>query len=72
VKGMKTTLTCASGWIQVPSPSIGNLDNNLNGVVAASPTDAFGHTWAVGYGGNDQWSIDPSPSPGTGDTGCQP
>ena len=44
VKGMKTTLTCASGWIQVPSPSIGNLDNNLNGVAAASPTDA----WAVG------------------------
>lgn len=44
LKGTKTSLTCASGWQQVPSPSIGNLDNNLSSVSAASPTDA----WAVG------------------------
>jgi hypothetical protein len=44
VKGNKVTLSCSSGWQQVPSPSIGSLDNNLTGVSAASPTDA----WAVG------------------------
>ena len=44
VKGTKTSLSCASGWQQVPSPSIGSLDNNLTAVSAASPSDA----WAVG------------------------
>jgi hypothetical protein len=44
VKGAAATLTCAGGWNQVPSPSIGNLDNNLVSVSAASPADA----WAVG------------------------
>ena len=44
VKGTKTTLSCASGWQQVPSPSIGSLDNNLAAVSAASASDA----WAVG------------------------
>jgi hypothetical protein len=43
-KGAKVTLTCANGWQQVPSPSIGSNDNNLASVSAASPTDA----WAVG------------------------
>jgi hypothetical protein len=43
-KGASSTLTCAGGWNQVPSPSVGNLDNNLDAVSAASPTDA----WAVG------------------------
>jgi hypothetical protein len=33
-----------SGWQVVPSPSIGNLDNNLASVSAGSATDA----WAVG------------------------
>jgi hypothetical protein len=44
LKGAKTSLTCANDWQQVPSPSIGSLDNNLSSVSAASPTDA----WAVG------------------------
>jgi hypothetical protein len=43
-KGTSSTLTCAGGWNQVPSPSVGNLDNNLDAVSAASATDA----WAVG------------------------
>ena len=43
-KGKSSTLTCAGGWNQVPSPSVGNLDNNLDAVSAASATDA----WAVG------------------------
>jgi hypothetical protein len=43
-KGKPATLTCAGGWNQVASPSTGNLDNNLDAVAAASPTDA----WAVG------------------------
>lgn len=43
-KGTAATLSCASGWSQVPSPSVGNLDNNLDAVSAASSTDA----WAVG------------------------
>jgi hypothetical protein len=42
--GPTATLTCAGGWNQVPSPSIGNLDNNLTAVSAASASDA----WAVG------------------------
>jgi hypothetical protein len=33
-----------SGWLVVPSPSIGNADNNLAAVSAGSATDA----WAVG------------------------
>jgi hypothetical protein len=33
-----------SGWQVVPSPSIGNLDNNLAAVSAASPSEA----WAAG------------------------
>ncbi len=44
LKGAKVTLTCTGGWNQVPSPAIGNQDNNLTAVSAASPTDA----WAVG------------------------
>lgn len=44
VKGTKTSLSCSSGWQQVPSPSIGSLDNNLAAVSAASASDA----WAVG------------------------
>lgn len=43
-KGTSSTPTCTGGWQQVPSPSVGNLDNNLDAVSAASPTDA----WAVG------------------------
>jgi hypothetical protein len=43
-KGLSSALTCTGGWNQVPSPSVGNLDNNLDAVSAASPTDA----WAVG------------------------
>jgi len=37
-------LSCTGGWSVVPSPSIGNLDNNLAAVSAGSATDA----WAVG------------------------
>src|SRR5258708_19334380 len=37
VKGTKTTMNCAGGWQQVPSPSIGSLDNNL---AALSPPSA--------------------------------
>ncbi len=44
VKGTKTTMNCAGGWQQVPSPSIGSLDNNLAAVSAASASNA----WAVG------------------------
>lgn len=44
VKGTKAKLSCASGWSVVPSPSIGNQDNNLAAVSAASSTDA----WAIG------------------------
>jgi len=43
-KGTATTPTCTGGWNQVPSPSVGNLDNNLDAVSAAGPNDA----WAVG------------------------
>lgn len=43
-KGTPTSLTCNAGWQVVPSPSVGNLDNNLAAVSAASATDA----WAVG------------------------
>ncbi|WP_188316618.1 alkaline phosphatase family protein [Solihabitans fulvus] len=43
-RGTAASLTCAGGWNRVPSPSVGNLDNNLDAVSAASATDA----WAVG------------------------
>ena len=43
VKGSPVSLT-GTGWQQVPSPSIGNSDNNLTAVSAASPTNV----WAVG------------------------
>jgi hypothetical protein len=43
-KGSSSTLSCSGGWNQVSSPSVGNLDNNLDAVSSASPTD----TWAVG------------------------
>ncbi|HEX6392509.1 MAG TPA: alkaline phosphatase family protein [Acidimicrobiales bacterium] len=43
-KGTSGSLSCTGGWNQVPSPSVGNLDNNLDSVSAASPSDA----WAVG------------------------
>jgi hypothetical protein len=42
--GKAATLSCTGGWTQVHSPSVGNLDNNLDAVSAASPSDA----WAVG------------------------
>jgi hypothetical protein len=42
-KGKSVSLT-GSGWFAVPSPTIGNFDNNLAAVSAASSTDA----WAVG------------------------
>src|SRR5262249_55764929 len=44
VKGKPASLGSADEWQVVPSPSIGNLDNNLDSVSAASSTDA----WAVG------------------------
>jgi hypothetical protein len=44
LKGKAVSLTCTGGWNQVPSPSVGNLDSNLDAVSAASATDA----WAVG------------------------
>jgi hypothetical protein len=43
VKG-KTVSLNGTGWFVVPSPTIGNYDNNLTAVSAASATDA----WAVG------------------------
>jgi hypothetical protein len=43
LKGKSVSLN-GSGWFAVPSPSIGNFDNNLAAVSAASSTDA----WAVG------------------------
>jgi hypothetical protein len=43
-RGTASTPTCTGGWNQVPSPSVGNLDNNLDAVSAAGPKDA----WAVG------------------------
>jgi len=51
VKEGPVTLGPGGDWQVVPSPSIGNLDNNLAAVSAASPTDA----WAVGdyYNSND-------------------
>jgi hypothetical protein len=42
-KGKAVSLN-GTGWFQVPSPTIGNFDNNLAAVSAASATDA----WAVG------------------------
>jgi hypothetical protein len=64
----------------VRSPNNGAGENDLFGAATA----ADGSTYAVGWyidsstgnhltliehGVNGQWSIDPSPSPGTGDTG---
>jgi phosphoesterase family protein len=51
VKGKPVSLTNGNEWQAVPSPSIGNLDNNLAAVSAGSPTNA----WAVGdfYESND-------------------
>jgi hypothetical protein len=43
VKGKPVSLN-GTGWFVVPSPAIGNYDNNLAAVSAASATDA----WAVG------------------------
>jgi hypothetical protein len=43
VQGKPVSLA-GSGWMVVPSPSIGNFDNNLAAVSAGSATDA----WAVG------------------------
>ena len=43
-KGTQTTLTCNGAWSVVPSPSIGNFDNNLASVSGASANDV----WAVG------------------------
>ena len=44
VKGTPVSTSCTGGWTTAPSPSIGNLDNNLAAVSAGSATDA----WAVG------------------------
>jgi hypothetical protein len=44
VKGKPVTLGSSGGWQVIPSPSIGNLDNNLDAVSAGSAKDA----WAVG------------------------
>ena len=44
VKGSAASLTCVGGWNVVPSPSIGNSDNNLAAVSAGSATDV----WSVG------------------------
>jgi Phosphoesterase family len=44
VKGKPVTLSGEDAWQVVPSPSIGNLDNNLAAVSAGSAKDA----WAVG------------------------
>lgn len=43
-KGTSTSPTCGGGWNRVPSPSVGNLDNNLDAVSAAGPNGA----WALG------------------------
>ena len=42
--GPSATLSPGGGWQAVPSPSFGGQDNNLDGVSAASASDA----WAVG------------------------
>jgi hypothetical protein len=44
VNGKPATLTTGEEWQVVPSPHLTPFDNNLAGVSAASPTDA----WAVG------------------------
>ena len=44
VKGTPVSMSCPSAWNVVPSPSIGNMDNNLAAVSAGSATDA----WAIG------------------------
>jgi hypothetical protein len=43
-KGKAFTLPTSGGWTTVPSPTIGNFDNNLAAVSAGSATDV----WAVG------------------------
>ena len=55
VKGASVSLAGA-GWQVVPSPSIGNLDNDLAAVSAGSATDA----WAVGnfYNSNNKETLD--------------
>jgi hypothetical protein len=40
----KSAHPACTGWTQVPSPSVGNLDNNLDAVSSGSANDA----WAVG------------------------
>jgi hypothetical protein len=54
VKGAPVTVS-GSGWQVVPSPSIGNLDNNLAAVSAGSANDA----WAVGnfYNANNKETL---------------
>jgi hypothetical protein len=44
VKGKPISLKSADDWQVVPTPNLSSLDNDLAGVSAASPTDA----WAVG------------------------
>jgi hypothetical protein len=44
VKGKQASLTSGNEWQAVPTPNLSTLDNDLAGVSAASPTDA----WAVG------------------------
>lgn len=76
VKGKPVSLGGGGEWQVVPSPSIGNLDNNLAAVSAASASDA----WAVGdYNSNNpnvlenlgehwdgsSWQVIPSPNPGS-------
>jgi hypothetical protein len=64
----------------VSSANNGAGENDLFGAATAADgsTDAVGwyigsssgnHLTLIEHGVNDQWSIDPSPSPGTGDTG---
>ena len=43
-KGSAVTLPTSGGWTQIPSPSIGNFDNNLAAVSAGSATNV----WAAG------------------------
>jgi hypothetical protein len=56
VKGKPVTLGEGGEWQVVPSPSIGNLDNNLAAVSAASASDA----WAVGdyYNSNNPFVLE--------------
>jgi hypothetical protein len=56
VKGKPVTLGQGNEWEVVPSPSIGNLDNNLAAISAASARDA----WAVGdyYNSNNPFVLE--------------